>query len=201
MTRTALLVLLSLGSALAQIQGSVHDPQIAELTIEGRIPNGWILSDNPNILPLPPQAAAGVASGALEVRGRVEYNRPARIFRVFQMIVPRDAPTPLPQSPALNAPTVAAVFDMSIDSIAWYEFSSSLTGRPRLVATIVGKILRAYDEAGASEGEVCALTISFDKANPSRLGLLTVTFAGALTAAVPAPQGIVRMDPPLIRAQ
>ncbi len=201
MTRIALLILLSLSSALAQIQGSVHDPQIAELTIEGRIPSGWILSDNPNILPLPPQVAAGVASGALEVRGRVEYNRPARIFRVFQLIVPSNTPMPLPQSPALDSPIVAAAFDLSIDSIAWFEFNSSLTGRPRLVATITGKILQVYTSAGGSEGETGALTISFDKANPSRLGLFTLTFAGALTAAATAPQGIVRMDPPLIRAQ
>lgn len=196
MHRLISLLLLTASFLAAQIQGSLFDPQIAELTVEGRFPNGWILTTNPNLIPAPPEVAAGLASGALEIRARIEYNRPARLMRVFQLIVPRGTPMPLPQSPGLDSPAAGLIADVSIDLINWFEYPSAAIGGRLKTLTIVGKVIGSYRPGNASEGETVCLTVSFNKDNPRRLGLMTITFAGEVTGGSPEPAGIIRLEAP-----
>lgn len=182
-------------AVFAQTFGSIYDPQLATLTVEGRVPLSNILSDNPNSLNIPPQVLSAIQAGALEVRGRVEFNRTTRSFRVYQFVTTPSAPYPSPQSPSLDDPTVAIVFDLSIEHIHWFEYEAAPQGPARRNVTIVGRRLDLLKGTQTLEDEFGVIQLAWDRNDPSRFRLFTVAFAGSLVAASTSPAGSVTLLP------
>ncbi len=187
------------GSALsAQTFGSVFDPQLAALSVEARIPLANVVSDIPNVLALPEQVLGAIAAGVLELRGRFDFNRAARILRGYYFLVPPSTPYPLPLAPDLNDPSVGAAFDLSIEFVKWYEWGPTASGdQGRRVATILGRRLGLYKGTAPLEDEPLVVQISFDRLNPANLRMITVSAAGALAVVGPNPRGFISFDRPL----
>jgi hypothetical protein len=181
--------------AKGQTQGSVYDPQIAAMTIEGRVPLAAILSDAPNVLALPAEVVGALNAGALEIRGRAEYNRGARVLRVYQMLLPTGSPYPLPESPDVNAPFVGSAFDLSIEMTQWYDFRSSHTGTVRRTVTMVGRRLGLYKGTAPLEDEPAVVQLAFDRDDTTKIRMFTLAFAGAVVTAATTPVGRVELEP------
>jgi hypothetical protein len=199
MNRRTLLTTLGLATwsatAPGQTLGSVYDPQIASLIVEGRAPLSAILSDTPNVLALPPDVLGALNAGALEIRGRVEYNRGARVLRIFQMIVPPNTPYPLLQTPDFSAPFVGSAFDLSIEKTQWYDFRSSHTGTVRRTVTILGRRLGLYKGTVPLEEEPAVVQLAFDRDDTTKIRMFTLAFAGAVVTAATTPVGWVEKEP------
>lgn len=163
--------------------------------VEGRAPLSAILSDSPNVLALPPEVLGALNAGALEIRGRVEYNRGARVLRIFQMIVPPNTPYPLPQSPDFSAPFVGSAFDLSIEKTQWYDFRSGHTGTVRRTVTILGRRLGLYKGTVPLEEEPAVVQLAFDRDDTTKIRMFTLAFAGAVVTAATTPVGRVEMEP------
>lgn len=182
-------------AAPAQSFGSLFDPQIANLSIEGRIPLANVLSDIPNVLSLPEQALGGLAAGALELRGRIDFNRAARLFRLYYMLLPPSFPYPLPVAPEIEQPGVGAAFDMSIEHVRWFEWGpSASSAQGRRVVTFLGRRLGSYKGAIPLPDEPLVVQIGFDRLNPSAIRMLSVSAAGAITVVATNPVGFIEFD-------
>lgn len=179
----------------AQTFGSHFDPQLASLSIEGRIPLSNVISDIPNALNFSEQALAGLAAGAIELRGRVDFNRAARLFRIYFMLVPTSFPYPLPVAPEIEQPGVGAAFDMSIEHARWYEWGPiSPSNQGRRVVTFLGRRLGSYKGAVPLPNEPIVVQVGFDRLNPSAIRMISVSSAGAITAIAINPAGSIELD-------
>lgn len=165
------------------------------MTVEGRFELSAILSDYPNVLSLPDQVLGAINAGALEIRGRMEYNRGARILRLYQMLVPPGTPYPLPQSPDVSAAFVGSVFDLSIEKTQWYEYRNSRTGIVRQSVSFVGRRLGLYKGTVPLEDEPGVVQLGFDRDDPTKIRLFTFGFPGVLVAAATTPVGRVELEP------
>lgn len=190
---TALAATAAAVPAKAQTLGSIYDPQLASLTLEGRVPLNNILSESPNILSLPAEVLGAIQAGALELRGRMEFNRALRLFRLYQFLVPPSAPYPLPQAPAFSDPTVGSAFDLAIEHMHWYEWDTS-DGAGRRVMTVVGRRLGLYKGTVPLEEECGVLQLGLERNAPHRFRLFSMSFAGALVVASVNPAGSVEFD-------
>jgi len=182
-------------AASAQTFGSIYDPQFDSMTVEGRLPLSNLVSDNPNSLNIPLDVQRAIAAGTLEIRGRVEFNRAARLLRIYQYFVAPSAPYPAAEAPSLDNPALALVFDLSIDHIHWYEFETFEGTPARRNVTIVGRRLGLLKGIQTLESEFGVVQVAFDRHNPSRIRMLTVAFAGALAATSTTPAGSITLDP------
>jgi hypothetical protein len=200
MTRKHFLAsLASAGAAAAlvdgQTLGSKYDPQILEFTLEARVPLANILSDGFSILSnLPEQVVAGIRSGSLEIRGRVDYIRSARAFRIYQMLTPASAPLGNQNPPDVASPAVVNAFDLGVDSISWFEWANTPTST-RVVATVLGRRLESY-KGNMLEDEPGVIQFCFHKGQPTRLGMFTLAYAGAVALVAPNPVGSILLDTP-----
>lgn len=184
----------------AQIVGSPYEPQIAELTIEGRVPLTSIFAANPASLALPPEVLGQLQAGRLELRGRLEFNRAARILRIWQFIVPAGTPLPSPQSPPVDAPNVAISTDLHLESIRWHQFALGSSARVRQVVAIIGRTLAKFTQVGPSEGETGIVSFGFDDNDPSKINFFTVHYPGEITAVVQQVSAVVRFEPATLKA-
>lgn len=182
-------------AATAQTFGSIYDPQFDSMTVEGRLPLSNLVSDNPNSLNIPPDVLRALSVGALEIRGRIEFNRAARLLRIYQYVTPPSTPYPAAEAPALDNPALPLVFDLSIEYVRWYEYEASTVGPARRNVTIVGRRLGLLKGIQTLEDEFGVVQLAFDRDDPSRVRLLTVAFAGALTATSTTPAGRITLDP------
>lgn len=182
-------------AASAQTFGSIYDPQFDTMTVEGRLPLSNLVSDNPNSLNIPLDVQRAIAAGALEIRGRVEFNRAARLLRIYQYVTPPSTPYPAVEAPALDNPALALVFDLSIEHVRWYEYEPTDIAPARRNVTIVGRRLGLLKGIQTLEDEFGVVQLAFDRNDPSRVRLLTVAFAGALTATSTTPAGRITLDP------
>jgi hypothetical protein len=187
-------------SASAQIVGSPYEPQIAELIIEGRVSLNSIFAASPASLALPPQVLADLQSGRLELRGRIEYNRAARLIRIWQFIVPGGTPLPLPEAPLVNAPNVAVATDLHIESIRWHQFILSATGRPRHLVAFIGRTIGRFSATGPDEGEPGIISFGFDDNDTSKINFLTVHYPGEVTGVIPQVTAKIRIEPAPLKA-
>ncbi len=184
----------------AQIVGSPYETQFSELLLEGRVPLTNIFAANPSSLALPPEVLSQIQAGRLELRGRLEFNRAARVVRLWQFIVPAATPLPSPQSPAVDAPNVAVCTDLHIESIRWHHFSLDSTAKLRYVVAIIGRTIGKFTRIGPSEGETGSISFGFEDADPSKTNFLTVHYPGEITAVIPQVAGTVRLEPAKLRA-
>lgn len=189
------LTLAALTTVSAQTFGSPYDPQIASMIVEGRVPLSNLLSDSPNALNIPPDIAARIQSGALEIRGRVEFNRAERSVRIYQFVAPPSAPYPLPESPSISDPAVAIVFDLSIEHIHWFEYESANPGPARRNVTIVGRRLGLLKGQQTLPEEFGVVQLAWDRNDPTAIRQFTVAFAGSLVGFASSPVGKVVLDP------
>jgi hypothetical protein len=164
--------------------------------IEARVPLSNLFSASPGAIPLPTDVLAQIQTGQLELRGRIEYNRAARVLRIFQFIVPRGTPLPLPTSPALNASNVGMATDLHIDDVRWHEFEVRSTGQKRTLVMIMGRTLSSYSSTGPGEGETGLVSFGFETDNPSRFNFVTIHYPGEVTAVIQDPSGFLRIERP-----
>jgi hypothetical protein len=182
-------------SSLAQTLGSVYDPQIAALTVEGRFPLTAFLTDYPDLLGLPPEVSGAINAGALELRARLEYNRGARLLRIYQMVVPANTPYPLPATPDISAPFVGGVFDLSIEKTQWFEYRNPNTRTVRRTVNFVGRRLGLYKGTVPLEDEPGMVQLGFDRDDPTKIRLFSFGFPGVMVAAATTPVGRIEMEP------
>ncbi len=181
----------------AQTFGSFHDPQLASFSLEGKVPLTHVLSDLNNVLGLPPEALPLLQSGAYELRGRADFNRGARIFRLYNMVVPATIPYPLPEPPAIDNPSVGNVFDLSLEHIYWYDWGASDPAAPaRRAATIIGRRLGIYKGTTPLPEQPVVMQIAMLRDNPSAFRMFTLSVAGVLCIVAPNPVGHIEFDPP-----
>lgn len=199
MKRRTLFATLGLAAVSSPLPGqtlaSVYDPQIAEMTVEGRFRLSSILSDYPDILRLPPEVVGAMNAGALELRGRLEYNRGARLLRLYQMLVPPTMPYPLPGPPEISAPFVGGAFDISIEFTQWYEYRDSSTGVVRQTVSFAGRRLGLYKGNVPLEDEPGMVQLGFDRDDPSKVRMFAFAFPGVLVAAATTPAGRIVLEP------
>jgi hypothetical protein len=186
--------------ARAQIVGSPYEPQIAELTIEGRVPLTSLFAASPTAISFPPEILAQLQSGQLELRGRIEFNRAARILRIFQFIVPSGTPLPLPQAPPVDAPNVGVSTDLHLESIRWHQFPLGQSTRLRQVVLIVGRTLATFSRTGPGVGESGTISFGFDDNDPTKLNFLTISYPGEITAVVQQVWSNFRFEPRNLKA-
>lgn len=186
--------------AVSQITGSAYEPQLAELTLEGRVSLNSIFAANPTSLAIPADVLMQLQTGQLELRGRIEFNRAARVLRLWQFIVPAGTPLPLPQSPAVDAPNVAISTDLHVEQIRWHQFNLSATGQVRQVVAILGRTLAKFTRVGPNEGETGLISFGFDNNDPSRLNFLTVHYPGEITAVIQQVNTSIRLEPAPLKA-
>lgn len=177
----------------AQTFSSVRDPQIATLVMEGRVPLKNMLPD-PSVA-LPPELIQAINAGVLEQRGRLEFNRTARLFRVHQIVVPPSTPFPLPEAPTLPDRTVGSAFDLSIEHMSWNEWKSSNDGKYRVSFTAVGRCLALMAGPNPAVDEFGVVELSFYRDAPHNLRMFTLSFAGAVVIVSTDIRGTVELDP------
>jgi hypothetical protein len=133
MNRRTLLTTAGFAAAASSLQGqtlgSVYDPQMAAMTVEGRFALTGFLTDYPDVLGLPAEVRGAINAGALELRGRLEYNRGARLLRLYQMIVPANTPYPLPETPDIGAPFVGGRLTFRLRRRSGLSISTRTPGR------------------------------------------------------------------------
>jgi hypothetical protein len=182
-------------SLQGQTLGSVYDPQMAAMTVEGRFALTGFLTDYPDVLGLPAEVRGAINAGALELRGRLEYNRGARLLRLYQMIVPANTPYPLPETPDIGAPFVGGAFDLSIEKTQWFEYFNPNTRTVRQTVSFVGRRLGLYKGTVPLADEPGLVQLGFDRDDPTKIRLFTFVFPGVLVAAATTPVGRIEMEP------
>ncbi len=193
--RTALLLVAAV-SASAQVPGSPYEPQIAELVLEARVPLSNLITSPSGTAPLPDSVLAQLQSGQLEMRGRIEYNRAARVFRIWQMLVPAGTPLPQPQSPPLNAPNIPTSADVSVDSIRWSQFVKR-DGGVRQAVIVIGRVITRHGAFGSDPGDTLLFSFGFER--PDTVTFLTVHAPGEVAVVAQQVAGVFRMADPLVQ--
>ncbi|BDC48240.1 hypothetical protein F183_A05560 [Bryobacterales bacterium F-183] len=195
-----LTALLAASLPLAAQVGSPYEPQIAELTIEGRVPLNSIFAASPGALAIPVEVLAQLQSGQLELRGRIEFNRGARILRIWQFIVPGGTPLPLPEAPPLTAPNVAVATDLHLEQIRWHQFKVTATGKTRQVVALLGRTVTRYSTTGPDEGETALISFGFEDGDPKKATFLTVHYPGEITGVIQQISADIRLEPAPLKA-
>jgi hypothetical protein len=182
--------------ARGQAMGSTFDPQISDMLIEMKIPHTWLLSDRLEQVGFSEQALQAAAAGQIEIRARVEFNRWARVLRIYQRAVPPGTPSPLPQSPDANAQNVGSAFDLRIERVLWDD----TFGGTDLAVTFVGKTLGRLSPRflNPPNDEHVILSLRLSKANTNRIENCFFMIPGVISAGGPSATGYLTLERPPI---
>jgi hypothetical protein len=152
-------------------QSTNTPPTLQTLSIERAVdPTKSVLTTlTPNI---PPVVAAGIVSGALELRESMTYNATNQVLTINAFTVQAGAPIPTPASAGLTAATFS-IATMNVDKIY-----SSLTPTPSLM--LVGTIATNSPASpyGALSGDPASLSIGYTTDTPPKMHDVVLTLAG-----------------------
>jgi hypothetical protein len=172
--KTLELIHLSFGIVFAgalAAQSTNTPPTLQTLSIERAVdPTKSVLSTlTPNI---PPVVAAGIVSGALELRESMTYNATNQVLTINAFTVQAGAPIPTPASASLTAATFS-IATMNVDKIY-----SSLAPTPSLM--LVGTIATNSPASpyGALSGDPASLSIGYTTDTPPKMHDVVLTLAG-----------------------
>ena len=177
-----------LAGALAA-QSANTPPTLQALNIERALdPVKSVLTvATPNI---PPVIAAGILSGALELRESINLNATNHVLTINAFTVQAGSPVPTPPGPAVTAATFS-IANMNIDKIY-----SALTPQPSLM--LVGTIASNSPPSpyGVLAGAPASLSIGYTTDTPPKMNTVVLSIAGEAVEFSAAAQGTLTFVQP-----
>jgi K319-like protein len=139
---------------------------------------------------IPPVIAAGLLSGALELRESMNYNPTNQVLTINAFTVQTGAPIPTPPSPAVTAATFS-IATMNVDKIY-----SALTPKPSLM--LVGTVASNSPPSpyGTLAGAPASLSIGYTTDTPPKLNTVVLSISGEAVEFSAAAQGTLTFVQP-----
>lgn len=150
--------------------------------IEARVPVAGLLTPTP--LVFPPEVAAALGAGALEIRVRYKFPLEQRDLLGIQVfLAPPGAPYPLPDPPPASDQSSVAYFEVDVYDVLTVD-------RPNATVAMVGQVVRTPGSPfGDLTGVLSYASFQYIPGPPLRFRAVFGGSAGVITTNAPAGAG------------
>lgn len=179
------------GAAAAAITAPLGAERInairLKFDIEARVPVNGLLTPGP--LTFPPEVAAGLASGALEIRARYKFPIDGLdIFSVQVFIVPPSTPYPMPEPPPVTEPATVAYFEVEMDAM-------QTSDRPNASIAMAGPVIKTTGSPfGDLTGVLTYVNFQYIPGTPMRFRGVFGGSTGVITTNAPSGVGLLEWN-------